>query len=103
MMNFYEVKKVENCISRSSVFQYRFNFKFTEDFMKMFEPAAELKIHRNFPKPSFSLIFPDGTKITGVFKDVAFKAMFPLERAEMSKNNFEKLLTEVVQNYIPGE
>ena len=100
-MSSYEIKKVENCISKSSVFQYRFSFKVTDDFINMFQSSAELKVHRNFPKPSFDILFPDRTKIVGVLRDVAFKAMFPLESADVSKNKFETLLTEIVKNYTP--
>jgi hypothetical protein len=93
-MSFFEIKKTENCISKSSVYQYRFDFKITEEFIGSFEKNAEVKIFKNFPKPSFCITFPDGTKIVGVLRDVAFKVMFPMERAEKCRSNFESVLTE---------
>ncbi len=97
-MSLYEIKKVDNCISKSAVFQYRFNFKFTEEFINRFEKNADIIIHKNFPKPSFSITYQDGTKIIGVLRDVAFKAMFPAESADESKKRFESVLTEIVGN-----
>ena len=102
-MNLYEIKKVENCISKSAVYQYRFSFKLNEEFINSFGNAAEVKFHRNFPKPSFNITFSDGTKIIGVLRDVAFKAMFPLESADECKNRFEMILTEIVCSLKPGE
>lgn len=102
-MNIYEVKKVENCISKSAVFQYRFSFKLTEEFINRFDKHTEITYHRNFPKPSFNITYPDGTKIIGVLRDVAFKAMFPVESAEESKNRFESILTVIVSNQEPGD
>lgn len=97
-MSLYEIKKVENCISKSSIYQYRFNFKLTEEFIKKIGNADEIKFHRNFPKPSFNITFPDGTKIIGVLHDVAFKVMFPLEAEEDCKNRLEIILTEITCN-----
>jgi len=102
-MSLYEIKKVENCISKSAVFQYRFNFIVTEEFINEFKNPAEIKYHRNFPKPSFNIIYPDKTKIIGVLRDVAFKAFFPLESAEESKKNFDSILSGIVTNHEPGE
>jgi len=102
-MNLYEIMKVENCMSKSSVYQYRFSFRLTEEFINRFETSAEVKYHRNFPKPSFNITFADGTRIVGVLRDVSFKAYFPPETAEPSKNSFESVLTENVSSYETGE
>ena len=101
-MSLYEIKKVENCISKSSVYQYRFNFKLSEEFVNCFGNSAEVKFHRNFPKPSFNIIFPDGTKIIGVLHDVAFKVYFPPGSAEESKNSFESILAGNAGKYWSG-
>ena len=94
-MNLYEIKKVENCISKSAVYQYRFSFKIDEDFINRFGSSAEIKVHKNFPKPSFNIAFTDGTKVIGVFRDVAFKVMYPLESTEECKDRFETILAEI--------
>lgn len=95
-MNYFTCNRVENCFSKTAVFQYRLSFKINDLFLNQFEQVGIVKCYRNFPRPYFNINLPDGTAVKGVMSDVALKVIFPFEAAEESKKIFEQLLITIV-------
>ncbi len=98
-MNVFTCSRVENCFSKTTVFQYLLRFKIGDQFLNQFESISRVKCYRNFPRPYFTIALPDGTAIKGVLGDVALKVIFPVETAETSKEKFEQLLISIAYQY----
>lgn len=95
-MNYFTCNRVENCFSKTAIFQYQLNVKIDEFLLDQFQQVGIVKCQRNFPRPYFTIVLPDGTAIKGVLSDVALKVIFPFEAAEASKEVFEQLLISIV-------
>ena len=102
-MSDFICKRVQNCFSKTSIYQYRLNFKIDDRFLQQMEEIGTVKCHRNFPRPYFNISLPDGTEMKGVIGDVALKVVFPLASAAQSQIAFEQLLTEFVHRYQNGK
>lgn len=96
-MNVFTCNRVENCFSKTAIFQYQVHFKIDDRFLSRFEQVGIVKCHRNFPRPYFNITLPDGTAIKGILNDVVLKVIFPFEDAERSQKNFEQLLDSIVR------
>ena len=97
-MNRFEARKVDNCVAKASVFQYSFGERMTEEFLRRFPKTCELRIYRNFPKPSYAMGFSDGTRLIGAMDDTTLRALFPLENSESAKLAFESILNSLIPN-----
>ena len=95
-MKQYECKKVENCFGGAHIYEYRVGRKFTEDLINLFSTIGSLKFHKNFPRPFFQVTRSDGTTIKGVLGDTVIKVSFPVTEPQLSKQDFEKFLNELL-------
>ena len=99
-MSWYEYSKKENCFSGAHVYEYRLATKLNTELLGHLARIGNYKCHSNFPRPFFQLILPDGTSCKGVLNDNIIKVSFPDLEPEKSKNNFDLLLTEILQQYL---
>ena len=97
-MNDFECKKVNNCFGGTEIYEYRVSFKFGDEFLAYLGKAAEVKCRRNFPRPFFTAIWPDSTKVQGVLGDVTLKGTYPAGHPEVSKLEFEIFLGKFANN-----
>ena len=95
-MNHFICQRVENCFSKTAVFQYQLPVKMGDEFLQQFERVGNVRCRRDFPRPYFNIALSDGTAVKGVLNDVALKVIFPLVTADDSKASFEQLLISIV-------
>ena len=102
-MSDFVCKQVQNCFSKTAIYQYRLNFKIDDRFLRQLEAAGTVKCQWNFPRPYFHVSLPDGTELKGVIGDVALKVVFPFASVGQSKIGFEQLLAEFVHIHQNGK
>lgn len=99
-MKVFECQRVENCFSKTALFQYGLPFKIDDPFLSQFEQVGNITCYRKFPRPYFKIFLSDGTEIKGVLSDTSLKVIFLPETSEKSKALFEQLLTQFVREHL---
>ncbi len=98
-MNDFECSKVENCFSKTAIYQYHLNFKLDLRFISYFEEVGLVKCHINLPRPYFKATLLDGVEAKGVLGDVAMRVAFPFADFERQKEWFEEFLRQSTKRY----
>lgn len=97
-MKGYECRKVENCIAKASVFLYTLDEQITEEWVVRLAQNGEFKVYKNFPRPSYTVGFSDGTKLIGALNETSVKVLFPLDNPVNTKADFELFLNSLREN-----
>jgi len=91
-----ECKKVENCFGGTHIYEYRLHSKMSEEFIRGFGTLGVLTFYRNFPRPFFKVVLANGITVKGVLNDIVIKVQYPDSDPQTSKQQFEKLLSELL-------
>lgn len=99
-MNDFDCQRVENCFSKTALFQYGLSFKIDDSFLSQFEQVGKITCYRKFPRPYFKIFLSDGTEVKGVLSDISLKVSFQPATSEKSKALFEQLLTQFIRKHL---
>jgi len=84
-------QKLENCFDGDFVFGYVFNTKWTKDEVMALKAHGQLRYYDSFPRPMFSVRFPDGTIMKGVEGTPDCRLIFNRDEPETAKKLFEEI------------
>jgi hypothetical protein len=76
-MNILYVKKLEECLDRTMIFEYGFSAPVSEADIRRLGRGGDLSYFPEFARPFFKLVTSDGVQIKGIVGDVSVQVVFP--------------------------
>ena len=91
-MRLFEIKNVEDCFDGSSVFQYWFEDRWTEDEILSLSILGKVEYFPEFPRPFFRVTGETGLQLKGVEGENNCRVILPATGKEvLRKKVFEFL------------
>ncbi|MDQ1352922.1 MAG: hypothetical protein QG657_3228 [Acidobacteriota bacterium] len=97
-MKLINVIKLDDCFDGSVIFKYCFDAAIDEAMMRKLAENGKLQYFPEFLKPFFKIITCDGVQLKGIIRDYDFEVLFPFTNKQKKKENFDTLLSQLVQN-----
>lgn len=98
-MELVNIKKLEDCFDGGVIFEYTFDEKIQEGFMKKLSGKGKLDYFPEFAKPFFKIFSDKGLQIKGIIGENNIEVTFPVSEKWERKIDFEaKLKNNLIAN-----
>lgn len=94
-MNILHIKKLEECLDRTMIYEYSFGDSVSELQIRTLGRGGDLSYFPEFSRPFFKLVTADGLQIKGIVGDQSLQVVFPIEGGEARVEAFSRLLAGI--------